>query len=327
MGDLLRRYPEALIVAILGHVLIVSFLVLGADIGRDPTQAETDVAEAGETLEAVTVEPEAVDEALRRLEEQEQAEEAALREERERMEQERREEEQRLAELREQQEAMEQELEQVTQEELEEARQEAERLRQQAQEEAEQARQEAQQEAEQARQEAERIRREAEEAAEQARREAEEAAERARQEAEEAERRAEEERRRREEEERRQAELEAEEEARREAEEAAQAAAEREARERELERMGARYKDAIRSHVTQNWRQPSAFEEGNRALVRVRQIPSGDVTDVMLLECDGDRSFCESVEAAVRRASPLPEAPDPDVFERTIDFNFDPGGT
>lgn len=317
MRDLLRQYPEALIIALVGHALLIAALIIGADFGRAPTeQASPDVGETRETVEAVAVEPEAVDRAMARIEEQEREEEA----ERERLAEERRAEEERLEQLRAERERLEQERRQAAQEELEQARREAEQMVA-----------EAEREAEEARAQAERERREAEEAAEQARREAEQAAEQARREAEEAERRAEEERQRREEEERkrreeerRQAELEAEQEAREQAEREAQERAEREARERELDRLGSQYKNAIRAHVQQNWRQPSAFEAGNRAAVVVRQIPSGDVTDVRIEDCEGSRSFCESVEAAVRRASPLPEAPDDEVFSREIRFDFNP---
>jgi colicin import membrane protein len=35
-------------------------------------------------------------------------------------------------------------------------------------------------------------------------------------------------------------------------------------------------------------------------------------------------AFQRSVEAAVRKASPLPAPPDPEVFDREIEFVFEP---
>ncbi|MEX0606523.1 MAG: energy transducer TonB, partial [Halofilum sp. (in: g-proteobacteria)] len=79
--------------------------------------------------------------------------------------------------------------------------------------------------------------------------------------------------------------------------------------------------------VTRNWRQPRAFSEGDTAHVEVTQVPGGDVTGVDLVSCSGSEAFCESVVSAVHRASPLPEAPDPEVFDREIRFNFEPEGS
>lgn len=317
MSPLLRQYPEALPIAAVAHVALIALLLVGFHI-RPPAEPAGG-PEREEPVQAFAVDPEEVDAVVQRLEEQERAEAEQRRreaEERQRLEEERRAEEERLARLREQREA-------------EEA------AARQAQEEAEQRRREAEAEAERVAQ----VRREAEaerERLEQAQREAEEA-ERRRQEEEEARRRAEEEarqaeeeRRRAEEEARRQAEEEerrrAEEEARRqaEAEAEAQAAAEREARERELDRLRGQYEAAIRQHVSRNWRMPSGYEAGQTCEVRVTQIPSGDVTDVRILSCEGGTAFRDSVEAAVRRASPLPPAPDPEVFSRNIEFTFRP---
>ncbi|MEJ1961159.1 MAG: cell envelope integrity protein TolA [Gammaproteobacteria bacterium] len=41
-------------------------------------------------------------------------------------------------------------------------------------------------------------------------------------------------------------------------------------------------------------------------------------------ECNGDAAVRESIEAAVYRASPLPPAPDPAVFDRNLVFTFRP---
>jgi len=103
-----------------------------------------------------------------------------------------------------------------------------------------------------------------------------------------------------------------------------QAAAAEKAREERLAGLLDQYKNSIKRRVQANWRQPSGFSDGDRAEVQVTQIPSGDVTDVRLLACSGGSAFCDSVVSAVRRASPLPQAPEPEVFERVLQFNFRP---
>lgn len=85
------------------------------------------------------------------------------------------------------------------------------------------------------------------------------------------------------------------------------------------------YKRAILRRMQSTWRQPEDFSTGDRAEVQVTQLRSGDVTDVAMLSCTGDAAFCDSVVSAVHEASPLPVAPDPEVFERVLQFHFRPG--
>ena len=48
------------------------------------------------------------------------------------------------------------------------------------------------------------------------------------------------------------------------------------------------------------------------------------VTSAQVLTCNGDDAARQSIEAAVYRASPLPVAPDPALFDRNLVFNFRP---
>lgn len=169
---------------------------------------------------------------------------------------------------------------------------------------------------------------------------------------EEARRRAEEERRRQEEEaerkrreeaeleeRRRQAELErqreierqrAENERRRREEEAEMLAA---AIKAEEERTAARNSDemtaylfALQQKVVRNWSPPPSATEGLNCEVRVRQTPSGEVIDARVMRCNGDAAVERSIEAAVRRASPLPVPQNSLLFESTVIFAFRPDG-
>ncbi len=54
----------------------------------------------------------------------------------------------------------------------------------------------------------------------------------------------------------------------------------------------------------------------------MRQTPGGEVLTVEVLRCTGSAALRRSVEAAVYRASPLPPPPDPELFEREIEFTF-----
>ncbi|MFP4684253.1 MAG: cell envelope integrity protein TolA, partial [Ectothiorhodospira sp.] len=84
------------------------------------------------------------------------------------------------------------------------------------------------------------------------------------------------------------------------------------------------YVAMIRYAVERNWRRPEGERRGQKAVVFVRQAPGGFIQHVRVEQCDGTPVFCNSVEQAVRRADPLPDPPDPEVFEREIRFVFEP---
>jgi colicin import membrane protein len=94
-------------------------------------------------------------------------------------------------------------------------------------------------------------------------------------------------------------------------------------RKQQLLSMQMRYMADIRNKVERNWLRPSG-SRGSYCRVLIHQIPGGDVVNVLLADCDGDVAFKRSVEAAVRKASPLPAPPDPEVFDREIEFVFEP---
>jgi colicin import membrane protein len=60
-------------------------------------------------------------------------------------------------------------------------------------------------------------------------------------------------------------------------------------------------------------------------VVLVEQVPGGEVSKVRVESCSvDDAALRESVEAAVLRASPLPEPPNPALFERNLRLIFAP---
>ena len=82
------------------------------------------------------------------------------------------------------------------------------------------------------------------------------------------------------------------------------------------------YEQMIRSSVEQNWKKPPTSVEGGECVLKIRQDETGTILNVNFLRCEGDKLFVRSVEAAVWKADPLPEAPSPEVFDSEIEFTF-----
>ncbi len=91
----------------------------------------------------------------------------------------------------------------------------------------------------------------------------------------------------------------------------------------QLSRQQLQYVSDIQNKVSRNWLRP-AGSTGTLCSVLINQIPSGDVVGVQVTDCDGDIAFKQSVERAVRKASPLPLPADPELFQREIEFVFTP---
>jgi colicin import membrane protein len=67
------------------------------------------------------------------------------------------------------------------------------------------------------------------------------------------------------------------------------------------------YQAALTNAIVQNWLRPFDIPAGTKCPVEIRQIRGGQVTDVRVLpSCPLNEVGKHSVEAAVRRASPLP---------------------
>ena len=87
-----------------------------------------------------------------------------------------------------------------------------------------------------------------------------------------------------------------------------------------------KYMAIIQQNVQRRWLQPPGSAQGLRCEVEVRLIPGGDVVAVRVVRSSGNAAFDRSVEAAVRKASPLDVPSEPALFERfrQINFVFDP---
>lgn len=84
------------------------------------------------------------------------------------------------------------------------------------------------------------------------------------------------------------------------------------------------YVQLIEQRIERNWIRPASAGAGLECVVKVSQIPSGDVVSVRIGRCNGDEAVIRSIEAAVLRASPLPKPPTPRLFDRNLEVIFRP---
>jgi colicin import membrane protein len=86
----------------------------------------------------------------------------------------------------------------------------------------------------------------------------------------------------------------------------------------------ASYVRAIQSHVEQRWYEPPGVAQGLSCTIYVTQIPGGEVVGMRFGSCNGGAAVRQSIETAVRNASPLPAPPEPALFEREVELVFTP---
>jgi colicin import membrane protein len=80
----------------------------------------------------------------------------------------------------------------------------------------------------------------------------------------------------------------------------------------------------LQNAIQRAWIKPSSARVGVDCLVEVTQVPGGVVTGAHVTQCNGDAAVRQSIENAVYRASPLPDPPDPALFQRNFAFRFKP---
>ena len=89
----------------------------------------------------------------------------------------------------------------------------------------------------------------------------------------------------------------------------------------------ASYIRAIQAHVEQRWFEPPGMAPGMSCTVFVLQIPGGEVVGSRFGACNGGPAVRQSIETAVRNASPLPAPPEPALFAREVELVFTPKET
>lgn len=86
----------------------------------------------------------------------------------------------------------------------------------------------------------------------------------------------------------------------------------------------AQYLALIQARIERAWIRPPSARAGLSCEVQVTQIKGGEVVGVRVGSCNGDEAVRQSIEAAVYRASPLPEPSDPALFDRNLTVTFRP---
>jgi len=81
---------------------------------------------------------------------------------------------------------------------------------------------------------------------------------------------------------------------------------------------------AIQQQITRNFIRPASAPENLECIVNVKQLPGGQVVNVDIGRCNGDGAVQRAIEAAVKKASPLPSPENPSVFERDLTLIFRP---
>ncbi len=84
----------------------------------------------------------------------------------------------------------------------------------------------------------------------------------------------------------------------------------------------AQYVADIQNRVRRNWLRPVGSTQEFQCKVLVQQMPTGDVISVQITKSCGSPVLDRSVENAVRKSSPLPPPPVPEVWDREIEFTF-----
>jgi len=92
----------------------------------------------------------------------------------------------------------------------------------------------------------------------------------------------------------------------------------------ENQKLLSQYIYQIQKKVEINWNAPASMTSGWSCEIMVEQNRFGEVQNVRTKQCSGSEAFKSTVERAVRKASPLPEAPNNDVFEKKLNFIFRP---
>ena len=82
------------------------------------------------------------------------------------------------------------------------------------------------------------------------------------------------------------------------------------------------YQAMIQQRIYRNWKVPASAQDDLFCSVRVRQARGGHVLGVSFVRCNGDEAVKRSIEAAILGSSPLPDPPEPNLFDPNILLNL-----
>ena len=86
------------------------------------------------------------------------------------------------------------------------------------------------------------------------------------------------------------------------------------------------YKARIRLRIESNWVRPAGTREDLIWVVLLDMLPGNEVADIRFEQFNGTETDRRSIEAAIRRSSPLPAPPEPELFERQLRLRYPPSG-
>ncbi len=79
----------------------------------------------------------------------------------------------------------------------------------------------------------------------------------------------------------------------------------------------------VTARIQRLWALPRAARAADfHCHVRIRRGPGGEVRDLILAPCDTDPVLKASVLAAIRRAAPMPERPNPESSAEMLSLDF-----
>ncbi len=84
------------------------------------------------------------------------------------------------------------------------------------------------------------------------------------------------------------------------------------------------YKARIRLRIESNWVRPAATRADLKWVVLLDMLPGNEVAGIRFEEFNGTDTDRRSIEAAIKRSSPLPAPPAPELFERQLRLRYPP---
>jgi len=84
------------------------------------------------------------------------------------------------------------------------------------------------------------------------------------------------------------------------------------------------YVSKIRVRVRGNIVLPPNIQGNPEAVFVVEQLPGGEILNVRLKRSSGSPALDSAIERAIKKSSPLPDPPDPALFQRTLEIKYRP---
>ena len=84
------------------------------------------------------------------------------------------------------------------------------------------------------------------------------------------------------------------------------------------------YKARIQLRIESNWQRPAATREDLVWVVLLDVLPGNEVSGITFEQFNGTETDRRSIETAIRRSSPLPAPPVPELFERRLRLRYPP---